>query len=167
MDTGRQVPSAAPAIIPRSDNMRQNANQFLQSFGNVSPEELLGRHFSAKEGEREIHEHGPAWAASKLPFLGRTFKGTEACVEYFSLLSSTLKMHPGTQPFPDLEEFVVDEKADCVTVKLPSVIFESVQTGKTWEEANMQVFSGWDKTGQRFRKWEVFADPLSAWMAVQ
>ncbi|KAL0257496.1 hypothetical protein SLS55_008310 [Diplodia seriata] len=43
--------------------------------------------------------------------------------------------------------------------------FESVQTGRKWREEFVYVLGGWDEEG-RFERWEIWADPLSAWVAV-
>lgn len=43
--------------------------------------------------------------------------------------------------------------------------FESVRTGRGWEEEFIWRLGGWDEEG-RVGTWEVWADPLSAWVAV-
>ncbi|OJD29471.1 transcription elongation factor s-ii protein [Diplodia corticola] len=43
--------------------------------------------------------------------------------------------------------------------------FESVKTGRKWREEFVYVLGGWDGEG-RFERWEIWADPLSAWVAV-
>lgn len=43
--------------------------------------------------------------------------------------------------------------------------FESVKTGRKWDEEFVYVLGGWDEEG-RFERWEIWADPLSAWVAV-
>lgn len=43
--------------------------------------------------------------------------------------------------------------------------FKSVQTGKAWSEKFIYRFSGFDAEG-RIGHWEIWADPLSAWVAV-
>lgn len=157
--------------------MRQAAHSFITSFGSHSPEALLSDYFTDAP---EILEHGPVWATSRLPFLGTPFKGTEACLEYFRLLSATLKMAPGGEDggasIPSPESFVVDAGADCVVVKLENVVWEAVNTGKRWTESNMHRLTGWKEVQSaaggggvehRFTRWEVFADPLAAWIAVQ
>lgn len=148
----------------KEQQMRQSAHGFIHSFGTKTPRELLDDYF--RSDVREICEHGPEWAGTKLPFLGKTFKGTDACLDYFDLLSQTLKMLPGAT-LPSLEGVAVDARADCVTFELSNARWEAVNTGKSWTETNLHRLSGWDHTGQRFAKWEVFADPLSAWDAVQ
>jgi hypothetical protein len=44
-------------------------------------------------------------------------------------------------------------------------IFESVKTGKKWEEDFIYRLSGFDEEG-KIGCWEIWADPLSAWDAV-
>ena len=44
--------------------------------------------------------------------------------------------------------------------------FASVKTGKSWEEDFVYILSEFDEEG-RIGRQEIWADPLSAWMAVQ
>lgn len=43
--------------------------------------------------------------------------------------------------------------------------FTSKKTGKSWDEQFIYRFSGFDGQG-RIGHWEIWADPLSAWVAV-
>lgn len=43
--------------------------------------------------------------------------------------------------------------------------FESVRTGRGWEEEFIWRLGGWDEEA-RVGRWEIWADPLSAWVAV-
>ena len=71
-------------------------------------------------------------------------------------------------------EFVVDAEAlgpggeeegkGVVTVKM-SAAFKSVKSGEGWEEEFVYVLSGFDEEG-RIGRQELWADPLSAWVAV-
>lgn len=65
-------------------------------------------------------------------------------------------------------EWVVDAGADGTGVV--SVTgrgrFESVRTGKGWDEVFVYRFSGFDVEG-RIGLWEIWADPLSAWVACE
>jgi hypothetical protein len=44
-------------------------------------------------------------------------------------------------------------------------LFSSLRTGKAWEEKFIYRFSAFDEEG-RIGYWEIWADPLSAWIAV-
>lgn len=44
-------------------------------------------------------------------------------------------------------------------------MFESVTTGKRWEEDFIYRLSGFDQEG-KIGCWEIWADPLSAWEAM-
>ncbi|PVI08241.1 hypothetical protein DM02DRAFT_495863, partial [Periconia macrospinosa] len=141
-----------------------------------SPSTLLTHFFTASSAPK-IHEHGPSFATPRLPFLGKLFTGHTACLEYFSLLNATLEMDLSEDAFPGPEGFVVDSDAvvvddDGVVGGLRGVVhvvgkgrFRSRKTGKGWDEVFAYRFSGFDDEG-RFERWEVWADPLSAWVAV-
>ena len=72
-----------------------------------------------------------------------------------------------------MEEFIVDAETringmetgrGAVSV-VAKAVFESVKTGKRWEEMFVYRLSGFDEEG-RIGCWEIWADPLSAWEAV-
>ena len=75
---------------------------------------------------------------------------------------------------PASERFVVDAEAlgpgretggrGVVTVKMRAR-FESIKSGRGWEEEFVYVLSGFDDEG-RIGRQELWADPLSAWVAV-
>lgn len=84
-------------------------------------------------------------------------------------------MHMGKDTFPSVESggYVVDENAiaegdeGCeggVVSVVGKARFESVKTGKGWDEEFIYRFSGFDGEG-RIGHWEIWADPLSAWVA--
>jgi len=164
----------------RSSQLRQRASAFAAAFLDLSnnpPEKLLSEHFVSSNPR--ITEHGPAWATSKLPFLGKTFTGKDGCVQYFSLLADTLEFLPSKDTFPQPQGIVVDaeavgpdEEADRqgrgrgVVSLVGRAVFKSVRTGKSWEEQFAYRLSGFDDEG-KIGHWEVWADPLSAWMAVE
>ncbi|KAI9835107.1 MAG: hypothetical protein M1837_003894 [Sclerophora amabilis] len=63
-------------IDPSSSVLRSRAVSFCAAFLDPSsnpPSTLLTTHFTPSGPK--ITEHGPAWATSRLPFLGKTFKG--------------------------------------------------------------------------------------------
>ncbi|KAF2146897.1 uncharacterized protein K452DRAFT_283098 [Aplosporella prunicola CBS 121167] len=152
-----------PTDQDRTSLLRASAHAFSHALINPpAPSELLSRYFTSTP---TIHEHGPSWASTQLPFLGRRFHGAHECATYFETLSSTLKMQLRGDSFPGPEGFVVDADANTVTV-VGSGVFESTRTGRSWEERFVWVLGGWDDQG-RVGTWDVWADPLSAWCAVQ
>lgn len=120
-----------------------------------------------------ITEHGPSWATSRLPFLGKTFQGRKSqgsgssCDDYFSLLANTLSFHPDKNTFPPSSDFIVDAAAgdSGVVSVVAHAKFASVATGRSWEEDFIYRISGFDEHG-KIGNWEIWADPLSAWEAV-
>jgi len=81
-------------------------------------------------------------------------------------------MHMSKDTFPGPEGFIVDAEAIVEGVEgrgAVSVVgkarFESVRTGKSWDEKFIYRLSGFDEVG-RIGHWEIWADPLSAWEAV-
>ncbi|KAK8100950.1 uncharacterized protein PG998_007645 [Apiospora kogelbergensis] len=160
------------AAADRSSVMRSRAHAFCQSL--ISPPsttKLLSEFFipdASGDGDSRptIHEHGPAWASKTLPFLGESFTGGAACEEYFTVLADTLKMHmSAADSFPGPDGFVVDAARNQVCV-VGKGRFESVKTGRSWDEQFTYVLSGWDGQGWKMRRWDIWADPLSAWAAV-
>ena len=87
---------------------------------------------------------------------------------------------PGDETFPGLAGIVVDAEAEIgdegtsegegwagkgvVHVKAKAR-FRSKKTGRDWEEEFAYRLSGFDGEG-RIGRWEIWADPLSAWVAV-
>jgi len=62
------------------------------------------------------------------------------------------------------EEAVVDGKKGVVSVVAKGV-FRSRKTGRSWKETFIYRLSGFDEEG-RIGWWEIWADTLSAWEAV-
>ncbi|KAI9795828.1 MAG: hypothetical protein M1835_005151 [Candelina submexicana] len=172
-------------IITRSHLLRSKAQSFCNAFlKGTSPTETLDTFFTTWP---KITEHGPSWATSRLPFLGKTFRGRRrqhspsssgaeqgsTCDDYFDLLATTLSFHPNQDTFPPAEGFIVDagtDVADAGGLGAVSVVahakFASVATGKAWEEDFIYRLSEFDKHG-KIGHWEIWADPLSAWTAVE
>ncbi|KAK6071690.1 hypothetical protein SCUP234_09611 [Seiridium cupressi] len=150
-----------------SSVLRSRAHAFCQALiSPPPPAELLTEFFIPEANGKNptIREHGPSWATVHLPFLGRDFVGFDSSNEYFELLSKSLKMHLNQDSFPGEESFVVDVEANKVAV-VGKGKFESVGTGRSWDEKFSYVLSGWDEAG-KIGRWEIWADPLSAWAAV-
>ncbi|KZF25930.1 hypothetical protein L228DRAFT_242315 [Xylona heveae TC161] len=171
-------PTAAnTSLTSRTAQLRARAHSFCQAFlEGRSPSETLSTHFV--RGSPKITEHGPA--IEQLPFLGRTFVGRSSggspesvgnsCDDYFTLLSETLRFHPHEHTFPSQPGgYIVDAGSDngngTVNV-VGTARFESIKTGKSWEETFIYRLSGFDDDGL-IGHWEIWADPLSAWLAVE
>ncbi|KAF8851081.1 hypothetical protein BDZ45DRAFT_601974 [Acephala macrosclerotiorum] len=162
----------------RETQLRETASSFCQALLQTPPPPPpdLIRQFFGKVPRPSLRpsiapritEHGPEWARSRLPFLSKTFTGHQECVEYFTLLGQTLKMHMGKDTFPPVESggYVVDENAGGVVSVVGKARFESVMTGKAWDEEFIYRFSGFDSSG-KIGHWEIWADPLSAWVACE
>ncbi|MCJ1286038.1 hypothetical protein MMC26_005380 [Xylographa opegraphella] len=141
----------------RSSLLRLNSYAFCQAFlESKQPSEILDTHFTSRP---KITEHGPLWATSRLPFLGRTFRGrkdgghastdssSSTCDDYFSLLASTLSFHPDKHTFPPSSDLIVDASAgeNGVVSVVAHAWFASVVTGKSWEEDFIYRLSEFDK----------------------
>lgn len=159
------------SIKARSDLLRATASSFCEALLDPPPPaELIAKYFTSVSPR--ITEHGPEWAQSSLPFLAKTFTGPAGCEEYFSALSRTLKMQMGRDTFPNAQGYIVDSEATVGDSRLKGAVsvvgkatFESIETGKRWHEQFSYRFSGFDVTGN-IGHWEIWADPLSAWVAV-
>ena len=157
----------------QAELMRSTAYSFCKAFATGSPpSETLDKYFTSNP---KILEHGPKWANLRLPFLGIKFHGRRSqssstatsrrtCDDYYDRLTATLSFHPHEKTVPPIEEFMVDAERGTVTVKLHAT-FASVKTGKDWEEDFIYVLSDFNEEG-RIGSQELWADPLSAWIAV-
>ena len=167
----------------RTDLIRNTAESFCKAFvSGASPTQTLNEYFTS---DPSITEHGPLWASERLPFLAKTFRGRRqqdsnhglttsnglTCDDYYDLLTSTLSFHPNEETVPPIDSFVVDADAKSpngnkgtVTIKLQAE-FKSIKTGRGWKEEFVYVLSDFDEEG-RIGTQELWADPLSAWMAV-
>lgn len=164
--------STSQASVVRATEIRHTASLFCHALHSTSLSELIKIYFNPKNPR--ITEHGPDWARDRLPFLSKTFSGISGCEEYFELLSQTLSMNVGddTFPPPGSAGYVVDASAVANEGEKPGVVsvvgkasFSSIKTGKSWEEQFIYRFSDFDDYG-RIGHWEIWADPLSAWVAV-
>jgi hypothetical protein len=165
---------AQSRYILLQDRASAFCNAFLDLASNP-PEKLLDEHFTA--ASPKITEHGPHWANERLPFLGKTFAGQDACRRYFSLLSETLEFLPDKNTFPGKEGIVVDDRTTVagdegrqgdlrgVVNVVGKAEFKAVKTGEKWRETFIYRLSEFDEDG-KIGHWEIWADPLSAWVAV-
>ncbi|KAI9688616.1 MAG: hypothetical protein M1820_010217 [Bogoriella megaspora] len=163
--------SSATSTSKREAQLRQTVYDFCQAFLQGSPPtEILDRFFVPTDPK--ITEHGPDWATSRLPFLGKTFEGRDGAENYFTVLTNMLEFVPSKDSFPEREGIVVDVDAESEEGKGKGVVslkakgkFRAKPTGKEWDEEFTYRLSGFDDEG-RIGHWEIWADPLSAWMAV-
>jgi hypothetical protein len=158
----------------RSALLRKTTYAFCQAFlRSAPPPEILDHSFVPDNPK--ITEHGPSWARSRLPFLAKTFSGRKECEDYFTILVEVLDFLPAADTFPGPDGIVVDaeagegdETADgrkgIVHVRAKGT-FRAKKTGNQWQEVFAYRLSDFDEQG-RIGHWEIFADPLSAWMAV-
>jgi hypothetical protein len=142
----------------RADNMRQSCFHFCQALLDPSSPSKLIQSFFVTDSPK-ITEHGPHWCRDRLPFLSKTFKGwsgDDSCESYFKVLSETLKMHMTKDSFPSRPEgFLADaytrvegeDSWGAVSV-VGKGRFESVKTGKSWDETFIYRFSGFDEQGK-------------------
>ena len=166
--------TTATSPIAKAETLHSTSHAFCIAFlSGASPYETLDKYFTSHP---TILEHAPSWASQRLPFLGIEFSGRRppatshkpegrTCDDYYDLLSSTLKFHPpDEEAWPRKEDFVVDAERGIVVIKLKGR-FESMSTGKGWDEEFVYLLSEFDGEG-RIGRQELWADPLSAWQAV-
>jgi len=164
----------ADAVEQIADRMRATAYDFCKDFvsGSCTPSETLDKYFTSNP---RITEHGPSFANDRLPFLGVTFEGrrptpaskstpSQTCDDYYHHLTKTLSFHPSEDTLPPKEQLSVDPQRGTVTIKLHAK-FASLKTGKSWEEDFVYLLSEFNEEG-KIGCQEMWADPLSAWMAV-
>lgn len=155
----------------RAPAMRSTAHHFTLAFltGASSPPELLSRFFSAHDPR--IIEHGPPWAAERLPFVGREFRGRngkgksgETCDDYFDLLGENLALEVQDSELPAANGLAVDADVGVVLVRCRAWLAHA-HTERRWEERFVMVLSEFDERGATFGLLEIWADNLSAWEA--
>jgi hypothetical protein len=160
-------PTRIPNLNPNPNPMRPRLLDTTRKFCSAlisppSPQALLSQYFCPDTPR--ITEHGPSWASSRLPFLGKTFTGVQECLSYFQILGEVLEMMLPEDAFPLTDGFIVDAETNMVSV-VGKGTFKSKKTRKGWDEEFIYRFSGFDEEG-RIGHWEIWADPLSAWVAV-
>jgi hypothetical protein len=164
----------AAVTKPRAELLREKSYSFCQALLSPSPPiELIKAYFT--EDNPKIVEYGPPWCREKLPFLHTTFEGAsgkDSCQTYFEVLSKILKMNLPRDAFPGPEGFIVDPDAIIEGSPKKGAVsvtgkgnFESVRTGKSYDETFMYRLSNFDDEG-KIGCWEIWSDSLSAWDAV-
>ncbi|GAA5966456.1 hypothetical protein JCM21900_003478 [Sporobolomyces salmonicolor] len=111
-------------------------------------------------------EHGPAVA--ELPFLGKPFEGHDAIARYYALITRVLKGYGSAFEEKDLW-LRIEEGAHTASALWTGEADWAVQeTGKSWHEAVVWKFELRRSTAEsewKLARWEVWADPLSAYLA--
>ncbi|KAL8894258.1 MAG: hypothetical protein Q9192_004470 [Flavoplaca navasiana] len=98
--------------------------------------------------------------------------------DYYDLLGQTLRFQPTRSTLPGFEKFNVDGEKGVVSVVLEGG-FESLRTGRGWWERFVYVVgfegvggdgegggNGKGKGERKIQRLDLWADPLSAWVAV-
>ncbi|POY74982.1 hypothetical protein BMF94_1958 [Rhodotorula taiwanensis] len=114
-------------------------------------------------------EHGPS-DVEELPFLGKPYEGERAILEYFNLIGTVLKGRGSRFHEDDLVVKVL-EKNHVHTARAiwtGEATWSVAKTGKEWQEHVVWAFD-WLREGREWKiqKWEVWADPLSAYFATK
>ena len=164
--------------------------------GTTPPTEMLDTFFSAtpsitEHGPSWVQSRLPFAGRT---FRGRkspSQKGeqsTGTCDDYFALLSATLGLQAHENSLPPVEGYAIDlgarypsqglsgsesetGKAEAGTQGIGAVLVKAnaklvaVKSGKSWDEDFVFVFSEFTEEG-RIGRMEIWADNLSAWMAV-
>ena len=158
--------------------LKSRTHAFCSAFMDLSrhpPGTLLSEHFTSSNPQ--ITEHGPK--TERLPFLGKTFSGRDQCLTYFDLLGQTLEFVPHKDTFLGESGIAVDDRASGssqgihgggesatgVASVVGNATFKAKTTGRSWDEQFIWRLSEFDEEG-KIGHWEIWADPLSAWLAV-
>lgn len=110
------------------------AQALCHDFSTGSPPSKLASHFVSHNGI--AYEHGPDNIAT-LPFLGKSFIGTNSIIEYFEMISKYLRVVDDSMQFsewtcdvhPDIDDDVGENVKAVVTTR-GRAHFEYVSTGK-------------------------------------
>lgn len=164
----------------RESTLRSVAQEFCKAFiyGGTAPPQLLSQYFSASP---QILEHGPEWITERLPFAGQQFEGRRSasspgnektCDDYFDLLGATLSLQPHENSLPEQDCYVVDSQTKYGGAAQPGAVvvraharLGCAHNDSTWEEHFVFILSQFDEEG-KIGKLEIWADNLSAWVAV-
>ncbi|KZT60186.1 hypothetical protein CALCODRAFT_429775 [Calocera cornea HHB12733] len=141
----------------RSSLLLHTARTLCAAFARSAPLAELQPLFTPSP---TITEHGPR--TPSVPFLA-TFSGPDALEQYMSILARCLTVSDA-----EYEEPMLDDGWEVVCVKARGTFtwVEGKGKGVRWNEEFVYLLSGFDGEG-RVGVWEVWADPLSAWLASQ
>nr|XP_023896324.1 uncharacterized protein LOC112008222 [Quercus suber] len=158
---------ATSDLKKRTDVLRNSLKDFCHHFlAGSSPELLLASCF-VPDSPR-ITEHGPRWAAQKLPYLNTNWAGGgstgDTCDRYFEAVAATLEFFPDEHTIPPASSFSIDpyNQVGMVVAKCKP---QSNATKATWEDQFVFRFSDFDSHG-RIGKLEIWFDALAAWDGV-
>ncbi|GAA5992776.1 hypothetical protein JCM11641_007806 [Rhodosporidiobolus odoratus] len=157
-----------------SDTLTARLLHFRDSLNAASPPSTFSSFFISTTPGRSLPcciEHGPP-DHPDLPFLGKPFTGQQAIEKYYSLISSILKGKGSTFNEDSLLVKLKEEETRARAVWTGTAVWSVQKTGKEWEEAVVWAFDAVKAVeganGQeewKIEKWEVWADPLSAYLA--
>lgn len=111
--------------MPSRAQLLDGAKSFCASFSSSEPLSAILKHFSTQIAP-SVHEYGLPCLA---PFLGRTFKGREAVLQYFETIFELLKVE-GKMSF---DGWMVDTETGLVSVT-GMARFRWISTGECWDE---------------------------------
>ncbi|GAA5896073.1 hypothetical protein JCM5296_006236 [Sporobolomyces johnsonii] len=145
--------SASACLVSFRDDLNRacSTERFCSYFSSASPVCL---------------EHGPSVA--ELPFLGKPFKGHDAIAQYYALITSVLKGYGSAFDEKDLWIRVEEGDQKATAVWTGEADWGVQGTGKKWHEAVVWKFELGKSSEEgkwKFERWEVWADPLSAYLA--
>lgn len=141
----------------RYDRLKQTTQSLCAAFARTAPVDEVARLFVSSP---RIIEHGPS--TPSVPFLS-TFSGETALIDYMSILARLLTVSDALYSEP-----IIDVRQNMVSVKGGGRFTWQDGEGKgiAWDEDFVYLLSEFDAQG-RIGKWEIWADPLNAWLASQ
>ncbi|GAA6055705.1 hypothetical protein JCM3770_001030 [Rhodotorula araucariae] len=136
---------------------------FRDDLNASAPPATFRSHFTSSRPPVCI-EHGPA-GHPELPFLGEPFEGGDRILHYYDLIGRVLKGKGSQFTEADL---LIKERGNgrARVVWTGEAVWSVAATGKEWQEAVVWLFEMEREGGKwRIATWEVWADPLSAYLA--
>ncbi|EJU06515.1 hypothetical protein DACRYDRAFT_45207 [Dacryopinax primogenitus] len=146
-------PSPAPGFSSRASLLLQTTHSLCTLFSHSSPPSRIRELFTPSP---TITEHGPPL----LPFL-RTFSGPSAVSDYLGILSEHLSLSSVQYGQPTIDK---DKETVTISAHARFTWLSPPGTGTSWTEDFLYMLSEFDPRG-RVGRWDVWADPLSAWLA--
>lgn len=137
----------------KRDNLLKAAEAFCNAFGSQADLETILSFFSSTY-EVTAYEHG---LKQLVPFLGRTFTGTDGVKEYFTLLQTYLKYENMT-----FKNYIIDATTDRVSVR-GEARFTWSKTQQSWDEVFTYQLA-FDQDG-KVVSYDVWADSGAAYLA--
>jgi len=148
---------ASPPTSARADLLANTTQALCDAFARSASLEEIAPLFIPSP---TITEHGPL--TPSVPFLN-TFSGPTALEKYMSILARLLKVSDASYGEPIVD---VSHNSVCVKGRGKFTWIEGKGKDIQWSEEFVYVLSEFDESG-KIGRWEVWADPLSAWLASQ